>query len=39
MDAENSIEPKLMWKPDPSKGTKMDLLGKKINSKYNVELG
>jgi hypothetical protein len=39
MDAGDGIKGKVMWKPNRSKVTKMDLLRKRINEKYSVKLG
>ncbi|XP_060602835.1 acetoacetyl-CoA synthetase-like [Ruditapes philippinarum] len=38
MDAGDGIKGKVMWKPNRSKVTKMDLLRKRINEKYSVKL-
>lgn len=39
MDVAGDNSPKVMWKPDRSKPTKMDRLRKSINENYGVNLG
>lgn len=39
MDAGDRITEKVMWKPDRTRVTKMDMLRKRINEKHNVKLG
>lgn len=38
MDAGDQITEKVMWRPDRSKVTKMDMLRKRINEKHNIKL-
>lgn len=39
MDAGDGNKSSVMWTPDRSKVTQMDLLRKRINDKHKVELG
>lgn len=39
MDAADGNIPKIMWHPDRSQTTKMDVLRKIINEKYGTQLG
>lgn len=39
MDAGDGNDSKVMWKPDRSRDTKMDVLRKRINKKYNKYIG